>query len=55
MAEYYSQRSTARGTLIITEATVIAERAGGFDNVPGIWNEEQINAWKKVLRLLQFP
>jgi NADPH2 dehydrogenase len=49
MAEYYSQRGSARGTLIITEATLIAEKAGGLDSVPGIWNEEQINAWKEVL------
>jgi NADPH2 dehydrogenase len=55
MAEYYSQRGSTEGTLIITEATFIAERAGGFDSVPGIWDEEQISAWKKVLRPLWFP
>jgi NADPH2 dehydrogenase len=48
MTEYYSQRGCAKGTLIITEAITIAEKAGGRDNVPGIWNEEQISAWKKV-------
>lgn len=51
VAEYYSQRSRSPGTLLITEATYIAPKAGGVDNLPGIWNEEQIQAWKKVIYL----
>ncbi|KAF8747497.1 oxidoreductase, partial [Rhizoctonia solani] len=47
-AEYYAQRAETAGTLIISEATFIASEAGGFDNVPGIWNNRQIAAWKKV-------
>ena len=46
--EYYSQRASYPGTLIITEATFISPRGGGYPNVPGIWNKEQIAAWKKV-------
>ncbi|KAB5592695.1 NADH flavin oxidoreductase/NADH oxidase [Ceratobasidium theobromae] len=46
--EYYAQRASVPGTLLITEATFIAPEAGGFDHVPGIWNDEQIVAWKKV-------
>ncbi|KNZ71964.1 NADPH dehydrogenase 1 [Termitomyces sp. J132] len=46
--EYYSQRSSTPGSLLITEATFIAAKAGGYHNVPGIWNDEQINAWKEV-------
>jgi len=46
--EYYSQRANTPGTLLITEATLIAEEAGGYRNVPGIWNEEQIAGWKQV-------
>ncbi|KAJ7689330.1 NADH:flavin oxidoreductase/NADH oxidase [Mycena rosella] len=46
--EYYAQRASVPGTLLITEATFIAPRAGGFDNVPGIWSEEQIAAWKQI-------
>ncbi|KAG6878666.1 hypothetical protein C0992_007734 [Termitomyces sp. T32_za158] len=46
--EYYSQRSSTPGSLLITEATFIAAKAGGYDNVPGIWNEEQTMAWKEV-------
>ncbi|KAJ7256180.1 FMN-linked oxidoreductase [Mycena haematopus] len=46
--EYYSQRASVPGTLLITEATFIAARAGGFKHVPGIWSEEQIAAWKQI-------
>lgn len=45
---YYSQRSSTPGTLLITEATVIAPQAGGYDNVPGIWSQEQVAAWKEI-------
>lgn len=38
---YYSQRSQAQGTLIITEAAFISAQAGGYDNAPGIWSDEQ--------------
>ena len=51
-AEYYEQRSRVPGTLLITEATFIAPRAGGYSNVPGIWSNEQIDAWKKVSTIL---
>lgn len=46
--EYYTQRASTPGTLLITEATFIAPRAGGMSHVPGIWNEAQIAAWKNV-------
>ena len=55
MAEYYAQRSSVPGTLIITEATFIAPKAGGSANVPGIWSDEQITEWKKVTYLLIPP
>ncbi|KAL4860849.1 hypothetical protein BDV12DRAFT_208758 [Aspergillus spectabilis] len=48
MVEYYSQRASAPGTLIIAEATQISPRAGGMPNGPALWNEEQIEGWKKV-------
>ena len=53
MAEYYAQRSNIPGTLIITEATLIAPQAGGYDNVPGVWNDQQITEWKKVRIILE--
>ncbi|KAF8754791.1 oxidoreductase [Rhizoctonia solani] len=48
-AEYYEQRAEVPGTLLITEATFIAAEAGGYNNVPGIWSDEQIQAWKNVV------
>lgn len=46
--EYYSQRASVPGTLLITEATFISPRASGYANVPGIYNKAQIAAWKHV-------
>ncbi|CCH43467.1 NADPH dehydrogenase 2 [Wickerhamomyces ciferrii] len=48
MAEYYSQRSQRPGTLILTEATFISPEAGGYKTAPGIFNNEQIEAWKPI-------
>ncbi|CAM9013376.1 unnamed protein product [Wickerhamomyces anomalus] len=33
--EYYTQRAQYPGTLLITEATLVSEQAGGYPNVPG--------------------
>ncbi len=46
--EYYSQRASVPGTLLITEATFISARAGGDDHAPGIYTADQIAAWKRV-------
>ncbi|KAJ8071424.1 hypothetical protein OCU04_001745 [Sclerotinia nivalis] len=46
--EYYAQRASVPGTLLITEATFIAPQAGGYSHAPGIWSKDQITAWKKV-------
>ena len=48
-AEYYGQRAAAKGTLLITEATFIAPQAGGMGNVPGIYDDAQVKAWKEVV------
>ncbi|KIX98305.1 uncharacterized protein Z520_05606 [Fonsecaea multimorphosa CBS 102226] len=48
-ATHYSQRSCVPGTLLITEATFISHRAGGYLNVPGIYTDEQIASWKQVV------
>lgn len=47
MKEYYTQRTT-KGGLLITEATFISPTAGAYPQVPGIYNEEQVAAWKKI-------
>lgn len=46
-AEYYAQRST--GGLIISEATCVAVEAHGYPNVPGIYTDQQIEAWKPIV------
>ncbi|KAI0633094.1 NADH:flavin oxidoreductase/NADH oxidase [Trametes polyzona] len=46
---YYEQRAAVPGTLQISEATFIAPYAGLYAHVPGIWNQEQIAAWKEVV------
>ena len=48
MTEYYAQRATAG--LIITEATTISKQANGWQNSPGIYTDEQSEAWKKVVQ-----
>jgi N-ethylmaleimide reductase len=47
MAEYYAQRASAG--LIITEATVISKQGIGWLNSPGIYSDEQSEAWKLVV------
>ncbi|OJJ08266.1 hypothetical protein ASPVEDRAFT_57410 [Aspergillus versicolor CBS 583.65] len=46
--EYYAQRASVPGTLLVSEGTFISARAGGMNNVPGIWNEAQIRGWKTI-------
>lgn len=46
--EYYAQRASVPGTLLISEGTFISARAGGVRNVPGIWNDAQVQQWKTV-------
>ncbi|KAE9409916.1 FMN-linked oxidoreductase [Gymnopus androsaceus JB14] len=48
VGEYYAQRASIPGTLLITEATLIKHQAGGFVHVPGIWSDEQIARWKEI-------
>jgi 2,4-dienoyl-CoA reductase-like NADH-dependent reductase (Old Yellow Enzyme family) len=46
MVDYYKQRASAG--LIITEATGISPQGLGFPYAAGLWNAEQIEAWKLV-------
>ncbi len=48
MAEYYSQRASAG--LLITEATVVSKQGRGWINTPGIYSDEQGEAWKKTTK-----
>ncbi|KAJ6569862.1 FMN-linked oxidoreductase [Mycena vulgaris] len=47
--DYYTQRASTPGTLLIAESTLIAAKAGGFPDMPGIWSRDHINAWKEVV------
>jgi N-ethylmaleimide reductase len=47
MAEYYAQRASAG--LIITEGTAISKQAIGWQNIPGIYSDEQTEAWKETV------
>ena len=47
MAEYYAQRAGAG--LLIAEATTISPQANGWVGSPGIYTDEQGEAWKQVV------
>lgn len=48
MAEYYAQRAGAG--LILSEATGISQEGLGWPYAPGIWSDEQVVAWKPVVK-----
>ena len=49
MKEYYGQRASVPGTLIISEGTAISlSGCGGFANAPGIWSKDQVAAWRTI-------
>ncbi len=45
--EYYRQRANAG--LMLTEATVISPKAVGYAKTPGLYQQEQVQGWKKVV------
>jgi len=47
MAVYYEQRAGAG--LIITEGTSPSPNGLGYARIPGIYSEEQVHGWKKVI------
>lgn len=49
MAQYYGDRASAPGTLIISEATGIAHREEGQPNLPGFVSQPQVEGWKQVV------
>jgi 2,4-dienoyl-CoA reductase-like NADH-dependent reductase (Old Yellow Enzyme family) len=46
MIEYYTQRASAG--LIISEGTPVDPMGVGYANVPGIWSQAQVEAWKPI-------
>ncbi|MEM6493061.1 MAG: alkene reductase [Pseudomonadota bacterium] len=47
METYYRQRAGAG--LILTEATGISREGLGWPSAPGIWSDEQVEAWKPIV------
>ena len=45
-ATYYAQRASAG--LLITEGTAISQQGQGYSDVPGLYDSEQLDGWKKV-------
>lgn len=48
IAEYYAQRASSG--LIITEGTSPSANGLGYARIPGIFSDEQVEAWKKVTK-----
>lgn len=48
MAVYYCQRATPGG-LLIAEACAVSESARGYPDVPGLWTDQQVEAWKPIV------
>jgi 2,4-dienoyl-CoA reductase-like NADH-dependent reductase (Old Yellow Enzyme family) len=46
-AEYYAQRASAG--LIVSEATQVSKQGQGYLFTPGIYTQEQVEGWKKVV------
>ena len=46
MADYYRQRASAG--LIISEGTPISPQGVGYSQVPGLWSQQQVEAWKPI-------
>ena len=46
MVDYYRQRASAG--LILSEGTPISPQGVGYEQVPGLWSQEQVEAWKPV-------
>ncbi|EGO00661.1 hypothetical protein SERLA73DRAFT_159398 [Serpula lacrymans var. lacrymans S7.3] len=46
--EYYVQRARGGPGLIISEGILIVQQGTEWQNAPGIWNKEQVEAWKKI-------
>lgn len=51
METYYRQRAGAG--LIITEGTGISVEGLGWPYAPGIWSDEQVEAWKPITKAVQ--
>lgn len=51
-ATYYAQRATPGG-LLIAEASQISRQGQGYPQTPGIYTDEQVAGWSKVVRAVK--
>lgn len=49
MKQYYSDRGSVPGTLVISEATSISHDEEGQANVPGFVSDKHVAAWKQII------
>lgn len=47
--QYYEERATDGG-LLISEGTIVSPNGFGYPCTPGIFNEEQVEAWKPIVK-----
>lgn len=47
--EYYVQRAKGGAGLIMTEGTLVSPQGTEWPYNPGIWSEEQVEGWKKIV------
>ncbi|KAL3638666.1 12-oxophytodienoate reductase 1 [Castilleja foliolosa] len=45
---YYSQRAS-KGAFLLSEAAGVSDTAQGYPHTPGIWTNEQVQAWKPIV------
>ncbi|RFU81394.1 aldolase-type tim barrel [Trichoderma arundinaceum] len=48
MKEYYLQRASIPGGLIIAESAAVAKHHGGMSYTSAIWGEEHVQGWKPI-------
>jgi 2,4-dienoyl-CoA reductase-like NADH-dependent reductase (Old Yellow Enzyme family) len=53
MVKYYEQRASAG--LIITEGTAPSANGLGYARIPGLYSQQQVDGWKKVLKVTGNP
>lgn len=49
MKEYYLQRASVPGTLIIAESSAVSPEHGGMPHSSAIFSEDQVAAWKDIV------
>lgn len=50
--QYYDERSSSPGTLIISEAVLISDAADGYPDAAGIYKKEHVEGWTKIANVI---